>query len=131
MVIFKKNIPLIPQKTYRSKSFCHSYPKNDTARHFLELKMFGVMKYSILLQHRINKTIMIVSSTFQSIFRRAVSHADILLCCSGGMIFSMANLLYSFRNEGHVAFRLSAGAHSMTILCTIQKLVWIGKNDFE
>ena len=74
---------------------------------------------------------MIVSYSFKSYFRRAIFRADGLLCCSGGMIFSTVNMLYSFFMEIHAAYRPSAGAHPMTIMCVIQKLVWMGKNEFE
>ena len=74
---------------------------------------------------------MIDGVIFKSIYRRAIFRADGLCCCFGGMIFSTSNMLNSFCMERHAAYRPSAGAHSMTIMSVIQRLAWMGKNNFE
>ena len=69
------------------------------------------------------------------IFRRVSTLLDDLLCCrTAGMIFAVADMFYDFdakHVERHAAYCPVSGAHPLSMMCTIQKLVWLGKNDFE
>ena len=69
------------------------------------------------------------------IFNRVITQMNGLLCLrSAGMIFPVADVFYNFNAKhvvSHEAYRPNTGTHPMTMMCAIQRLAFLGKNDFE
>jgi len=72
---------------------------------------------------------------FRHIYRRADIRLEGLLCCrSAGMVFPAAVMFLQFHRknvESYAAYRPVSGAQPITMMRSIQRLAWLGKNEFE